>query len=258
MNASFPYVSPAVSLPVNPPRRVVDAGYYDNYGVNLSAAWAFMNRDWIREHTSGLALVQIRAYASEERRKRLWAPSKPAPAGDPAAKPHWIEQLLTEFLDRIIIGVHALSTPFRSFFCARQWSMSYRNDEQVSLLGETFNIRYESGEGVNWKCLDRSHRREKNGWFESFVFENPLSFGMNWLITKGEIDEMKNLFHPDHGLQDRDSQTLSHNNLDQLERLKAWWQEHQETVEESSSTGQDGRTDPRPPFFTAAEKDCLL
>ena len=124
-------------------------------------------------NNEGLALVQIRAYASERRRKRLWAPTKPAPAGNPAAKPHWIEQLLTELLDRIIIGVHALSTPFRSFFCARQWSMSYRNDEQVSLLGETFNIRYESGEGVNWKCLDRSHRREKNGWFEILRLREP-------------------------------------------------------------------------------------
>ena len=47
MNASFPYISPAVSLPVDPPRRVVDAGYYDNYGVNLAAAWAYMNREWI-------------------------------------------------------------------------------------------------------------------------------------------------------------------------------------------------------------------
>src|SRR5207245_1152127 len=35
MNASFPYVSPAVNLPSDPPRRVVDAGYYDNYGIQI-------------------------------------------------------------------------------------------------------------------------------------------------------------------------------------------------------------------------------
>jgi hypothetical protein len=33
MNATFPYVSPAVSLPTAPPVRVVDTGYYDNYGL---------------------------------------------------------------------------------------------------------------------------------------------------------------------------------------------------------------------------------
>src|SRR5262249_12594333 len=31
MSASFPFFSPAVSLPTNPRRRIVDAGYYDNY-----------------------------------------------------------------------------------------------------------------------------------------------------------------------------------------------------------------------------------
>lgn len=35
MNASFPLVSPGVRLPTTPTRRVVDAGYYDNFGVNL-------------------------------------------------------------------------------------------------------------------------------------------------------------------------------------------------------------------------------
>ena len=40
----------------------MDAGYYDNYGVNLAAAWAYQYRDWIRNNTSGLALIQIYAY----------------------------------------------------------------------------------------------------------------------------------------------------------------------------------------------------
>ena len=38
MSGSFPMVSPAVNLPTRPPVRVVDAGYYDNYGVNLAVA----------------------------------------------------------------------------------------------------------------------------------------------------------------------------------------------------------------------------
>ena len=39
MNATFPLISPAVSLPTVPERRVVDAGFYDNYGVSLAAAY---------------------------------------------------------------------------------------------------------------------------------------------------------------------------------------------------------------------------
>lgn len=38
LNASFPYVSPALYLPTDPYRRVVDAGYYDNYGIAVAAS----------------------------------------------------------------------------------------------------------------------------------------------------------------------------------------------------------------------------
>jgi hypothetical protein len=62
MNASFPLVSPGVSLPTDPPRRVVDAGYYDNYGVNLAAIWLARNESVIRKYTSGVVLIEIRAY----------------------------------------------------------------------------------------------------------------------------------------------------------------------------------------------------
>lgn len=242
MNASFPYVSPAVSLPVDPPRRVVDAAYYDNYGVNLAAAWAFMNREWIREHTSGLALVQIRAYESEAVRKRLWGK----------------DQLLPRLIRRLTIGAHALSTPLHGVTSAVEWSMSYRNDEQVSLLGQTFNTYCEIGEGDDWKCVDRNQRKGKNGWFETFIFENPLSFGMNWLITNGEIDEMKSCFDPDIGLQDQNNWIPSRNNLDQLERLKAWWQDQQAPTEDAAAAGSDGEANGRTPSPVPAPEDGLL
>ncbi len=38
----------------------MDAGYYDNYGVDVAAAWILMNREWLAEHCSGVLLVQIR------------------------------------------------------------------------------------------------------------------------------------------------------------------------------------------------------
>jgi hypothetical protein len=62
MNASFPVVSPAVSLPTNPPRHVIDAGYFDDYGVNLAARWLYRYEEAIRKYTSGVVLIEIRAY----------------------------------------------------------------------------------------------------------------------------------------------------------------------------------------------------
>jgi hypothetical protein len=37
LSAAFPFVSGAVLLPTNPRRHVVDAGYYDNYGLELAS-----------------------------------------------------------------------------------------------------------------------------------------------------------------------------------------------------------------------------
>jgi hypothetical protein len=83
MNATFPFISPAVSLPTSPKRRIVDAGYYDNYGVSLlnalmsqsssqcaeydetkqsGAGGPFCFREWVRENTSGILLLEIRAF----------------------------------------------------------------------------------------------------------------------------------------------------------------------------------------------------
>src|SRR5206468_2542533 len=62
MNAAFPFVSPAVNLPTDPPRRVLDAGYKENYGVELATEWLEKHRQWLSKNTSGVILIQIRAY----------------------------------------------------------------------------------------------------------------------------------------------------------------------------------------------------
>jgi hypothetical protein len=80
MNAAFPYVTPATSLPTIPPLRPVDAGYYDNYGVTLAAEWMTRGNDeaWsklLEGNTSGIVLIQIRAYplgAAERRGPLSW------------------------------------------------------------------------------------------------------------------------------------------------------------------------------------------
>lgn len=60
MNATFPYISPAVSLPTNPPLEVMDAGFRDNYGINNALKYLFTFRNWISSNTSGVLIIQIR------------------------------------------------------------------------------------------------------------------------------------------------------------------------------------------------------
>jgi len=60
MSATFPFVSPVVSLPSSPVIDVVDAGGRDNYGVETSLKFIYAFREWISENTSGVIIIQIR------------------------------------------------------------------------------------------------------------------------------------------------------------------------------------------------------
>jgi hypothetical protein len=60
MNATFPYVLPNVWLPSKPVVDVMDAGLRDNYGQETALRFLFVFREWIRENTSKVVLIQIR------------------------------------------------------------------------------------------------------------------------------------------------------------------------------------------------------
>jgi hypothetical protein len=112
MNASFPYISPDAELATSPPRRVVDAAYYDAYGVNLAALWIHFYREWLTKNTSGVLLIQIR---DQERGRDLQAPSSMS---------GWRR------------AVSRFTTPIEGAIRARDATMSYRNDELVHIVSE--------------------------------------------------------------------------------------------------------------------------
>ncbi len=60
MNASFPYICPAVTLPSEPEMEIMDAGFRDTYGPTIAIKHLFAMRTWIEKNTSGVVLVQIR------------------------------------------------------------------------------------------------------------------------------------------------------------------------------------------------------
>jgi hypothetical protein len=60
MNATFPYVLPNVLLPTEPVVDVMDAGLRDNYGLESSLRFMNTFRDWLKENTSKVVIIQIR------------------------------------------------------------------------------------------------------------------------------------------------------------------------------------------------------
>ncbi len=142
MNATFPFVSPAVSLPTSPPRHVVDAGYFDNYGVYVSTAWLHMNRDWLVDKTSGVLLIQIRDGLSVFDR---WDIDDRDPS---------ISKLIAQ-------GYQFLLSPIQGAAKARSTTGMFRNDRDVESLSD-------------WFTLKTGHRE----FFTTIVLENPAGVGV--------------------------------------------------------------------------------
>ena len=139
MNASFPYVSPAVNLPTHPTLRVVDAGYYDNYGVNLAAAWILANRFWIEKNTSGVLIVQIRDALSSN--DRLWYPIAD-----------------NSVYACLLRGLQLFFSPIEGVSRARYSSSSFRNDALIAGLSDYFSQGTNSRDFVTTAIFELSSR----------------------------------------------------------------------------------------------------
>jgi hypothetical protein len=156
LNASFPYASPVAALPTQPSRRVVDAGYYDNFGISVASAWIYENLQWIRQNTSGVVLIQIRDAVSKDSRQQVGLEAQQDP-------PSWLEQ-----------GTKEWTTPLLAGMSAREASMSFRNDEQIRDLDYMLNR--------NRPYADR---------FTTMVIECPVKASLSWSLTKVETEAIQ-------------------------------------------------------------------
>ena len=124
MSASFPFVSPAGILPTAPRRRVVDAGYYDNYGVSLAADWLrhYLDdenaRGWLNRRASGVLLIQIRDSENGFARNATALPATP-------------DSVRSRAMEEI-------SSPPDALLAARDSVSMFRNDAKLQWLHEEF------------------------------------------------------------------------------------------------------------------------
>ncbi len=155
MSASFPYVTPATPLPTIPRRRVIDAAFYDNYGVSLPAAWLMSDSTlpWLRKHASGVLLVQIRdgQYDPERRLKGVM---------EDTSRP----------LSR---GLEELTSPPEGLFTAQDSGVVFRNDEQLEMLGRLLAHEVEE------------HPSGSN-FFTTVTFEFSKKASLSWYLAPAE------------------------------------------------------------------------
>jgi hypothetical protein len=212
MNATFPYVSPVLNLPTDPTRRVIDAGVYDNYGINLAADWILQNAEWLAEHTSGVVLVQVRAFSNEQR----LAQAQREMVGDRSGK----KSLYDRFEGYIGSGLQFLSSPLAAVDTARQSINYFRNDNQVAVLGELFTVR--TGDSKFFRTVVFSCDQERS--------QSPITIApgmvagparpattspetLSWTLSTGEQQ---------HQIPDRIDDEVNRQRLDELTQ---WWVE---------------------------------
>lgn len=75
MNATFPYVTPNITLPSDPPIEIMDAGISDNFGITDALGFLSVFKDWIAENTSGVIILSVR-----DSEKNAIIEKKPAPS----------------------------------------------------------------------------------------------------------------------------------------------------------------------------------
>ena len=164
LSATFPYVSPAVSLPAMPQRRVVDAGYYDNYGV--MAATGLINagavRNWVVRNTSGVLIVNVRAFPDQVR-------VKPASA---LARLFWW-----------------LTSPLEGVFNARNSSQTIRNRDMLRMTRDLYGLALEEANpGVTppkpWREIGQDFVTIAN-----FTFDDPTT--MSWFLIDSDYTRLQ-------------------------------------------------------------------
>lgn len=214
MSATFPYVTPSVVLPTDPPRHVVDAGYYDNFGVNLAARWIAANAEWIEQNTAGILLVQIRAFRNE-RALKLYDPDyqKPATTDDEATASAGFEWPSLHLAQVLHNGFGEWFVPLVGAAQAQNRSMYFRNDEQLLSLRRYFSSKSEDFfQTVVFTCDSESSGVVQGG-----------AATLNWYMTDDEFNNIK----ANMGPLDKTSRRGRDRNDLRLTRLKEWWSRKQ-------------------------------
>ena len=158
MSASFPYVSPATPLPTAPVRRVVDAGYYDNYGVELACSWirAMAADPAVRllDRLEKVLVIQIRDNVSEL-------------SVNPGTDLHGDQAAAAGLGARALWG---LTSPLEGVLSARESVTLFRNDGQIEALTQS---------------LDTANRPE---FLSTTAFEFGGEASLSWRLDPDERD----------------------------------------------------------------------
>ncbi len=168
MQATFPYISPAVSLPTEWSSRVVDAGYYDNYGIVVAAQMLLdqIVREKIAEKYKGVLILEVRAFPEAIEPKR----------------------------DGRDLAFDWLGSPLEAVLSARGNSMNFRNRQVI----QDVRALYSSSKNTDAKSAETGQESDASSQEASptvpvyhMVLANCTEAeSLNWFVPEKELKQM--------------------------------------------------------------------
>jgi hypothetical protein len=200
MNASFPLVSPAVNLPTYPPRRVVDTGYYDNYGAHLAALWLLHHQRSIREYTSGVLVLEIRAYRNGYARRHFQDTEQLAARLAQQAEMEGEPRGEARSRDLVSQCMEGLATPAEAVLTTRDRASMYRNDELLDLVDRALNTP------------------AQRDFFTTAAFECHRDAALSWMLSEEDARNVALSFW-----RKTDHSELRNNIQRRIDPIRAWF-----------------------------------
>lgn len=166
LSAAFPYVSPAVVLPTEPRTRVVDAGYYDNFGLDLGTSFlreALEHQSaWLARHVSRILVIRV----EDE-------PSDLTGTADDGEAPASLSADQQGFGARLARVFEGLTSPMEGMLSARNSVMRLRNDAAFEAV---------------FRAYEQALGRE---FVLAQVFQLKGKVALSWYLTRSELRTME-------------------------------------------------------------------
>ncbi|MEQ8476726.1 patatin-like phospholipase family protein [Fulvivirga sp.] len=155
MSAAFPYITPNISLPSDPPLDIMDAGVTDNFGISDAVQFLFAFKDWIAQNTSGVVLVSIRDSEKDgpiERKSNL------------------------SLLDKTTMPISSIYQNFESL-------QDITNDNKIEFAHSWFEGTIDR---VDIQYVPREYLIENSSKTDSLKLDNVKRASLSWRLTSKE------------------------------------------------------------------------
>lgn len=148
MSATFPYILPMVTLPTEPPIEVMDAGIRDNYGLKTTLKFMRLYKDWIKENTRGVILVQIRD------KEKFFEVENPNSG----------------------MLIQRIFAPFSSFYSNTTKIHDYTNDQLLSSVPDWFDAPFQS---ITFYMKQNQGKKVSMSWHLTSLDKELIADGLN-------------------------------------------------------------------------------